>query len=55
MPIKYFAAVVAMILMISFLVPVVLKLKDVALGVVISVGIAMMLVDLAQSLKSKED
>jgi len=55
MPIKYFAAVVAVILMISFLVPVVLKLKDVALGVVISVGIAMMLVDLAQSLKSKED
>jgi hypothetical protein len=55
MPIKYFAAVVAVILMISFLVPVVLKLKDVALGVVISVGIAMMLVDLAQSLKSKEE
>ena len=55
MPIKIFAAVVAVILMISFLVPVVLKLKDVALGVVISIGIAMMLVDLAQSLKSKED
>jgi len=55
MPIKLFAAVVAVILMISFLVPVVLKLKDVALGVVISIGIAMMLVDLAQSLKSKED
>jgi len=55
MPIKFFAAVVAVILMISFLVPVVLKLKDVALGVVIAVGIAMMLVDLLQSLKSKED
>ena len=55
MPIKIFAAIVAVILMIGFLVPVVLKLKDVALGVVISVGIAMMLVDLAQSLKSKEE
>lgn len=55
MPIKFFAAVVAVILMVSFLVPVVLKLKDVPLGVVISVGIAMMLVDLLQSLKSKED
>ena len=55
MPIKFFAAVVAVILMVSFLVPVVLKLKDVALGVVISIGIAMMLADLAQSLKSKED
>jgi len=55
MLIKYFAAVVALVLVIAFLVPVVLKLKDVALGVVISIGIAMMLVDLAQSLKSKED
>lgn len=55
MPIKLFAAVVAVILMIGFLAPVVLKLKDVPLGIVISVGIAMMLVDLLQSLKSKED
>ncbi len=55
MPIKLFAAFVAVILMVGFLVPVVLKLKDVALGVVISIGIAMMLVDLVQSLKSKDD
>jgi len=55
MPIKFFAAVVAVILMIGFLVPVVLKLKDVALGAVISIGIALMLVDLLQSLKSKDD
>ena len=55
MPIKFFAAIVAVILVVGFLVPVVLKLKDVALGGVISIGIAMMLVDLAQSLKSKED
>ena len=45
----------AVILVVGFLVPVVLKLKDVALGVVICIGIAMMLVDLLQSLKSKED
>jgi len=55
MPIKIFAAVVAVILMVGFLVPVVLKLKDVALGAVISIGIAMMLADLLQSLRSKED
>jgi hypothetical protein len=55
MLIKYFAAVVALVLVVAFLVPVVLKLKDVALGAVISVGIAMMLVDLLQSLKSKDD
>jgi hypothetical protein len=33
----------------------VFKLKDVALGVVICIGVAMMLVDLLQSLKSKDD
>ena len=55
MPIKLFAAVVAVVLMVGFLVPVVLKLKDVALGAVIAIGIAMMLVDLLQSLKSKDD
>ncbi|MEK6244141.1 MAG: hypothetical protein AABM33_06530 [Pseudomonadota bacterium] len=55
MPIKIFAAVIAVALMLSFLSPVVLKLKDVALGVVILIGIIMMLVDLWQSLRSEED
>jgi len=55
MPFKIFAGVVAVVLMAGFLLPPVFKLKDVALGVVISIGIAMMLVDLLQSLKSKED
>jgi hypothetical protein len=55
MPIKIFAAVVAVILIIVYLIPVVFKLKDFALGVVILVGIAMMLVDLWQSLQSKDD
>lgn len=55
MPIKIFAAVVAIALVLSFLSPVVFKLKEVALGVMILIGIAMMLVDLLQSLKSKED
>lgn len=55
MPIKYFAAVVAVFLVIAFLVPVVLKLKDVALGVVICIGIGLMLVDLLHSLRSEDD
>ena len=55
MPIKIFAAIVAVALLLSFLTPVVFKLKDVALGVVIVIGIAMMLVDLWQSLQSKDD
>ena len=55
MPIKIFAAVVAVVLVLCFLAPPVLKLKDVALGVVILIGIVMMLVDLWQSLQKKED
>lgn len=54
MPVKIFAALVAVVLMIGFLAPVVLKLKEVALGVVIVVGIAMMLVDLWQSFREKD-
>ena len=55
MPIKIFAAVVAVVLVLCFLGAPVVKLKDVALGVVITIGIVMMLVDLWQSLQSKED
>jgi hypothetical protein len=55
MLIKYIAAVVAVVLMLGFLAPPVLKLKDIALGVVILIGIAMMLADLWQSLRAKDD
>jgi hypothetical protein len=55
MLIKYLAGAVAAILLVAYLLPVVLKLKDMALGAVVAIGIAMMLVDLLQSLKSKED
>jgi sugar phosphate permease len=55
MPIKIFAAIVTIVLVLGFLSPVVFKLKQVALGVIILIGIAMMLVDLWQSLQSKED
>lgn len=55
MLIKYISAVVAVVMMLCFLAPPVLKLKDIALGVIILIGIAMMLVDLWQSLQAKED
>ena len=55
MLIKYISAVFAVAMVLCFLVPPVLKLKDVALGAVISIGVVMMLVDLWQSLKKKED
>lgn len=55
MGIKIAAGAVAFLLMLSYLLAPVLKLKDVALGVVIAIGVAMMAVDLWQSLKSKDD
>jgi hypothetical protein len=52
---KVFAGIVAVVLMLSYLLPVVIKLKEVSLGVVILIALTMMLVDLRQSLKSRED
>lgn len=55
MGVKHAAAVVAVFLMLAYLVPPIFKLKDIALGAVICIGLALMLVDLVQSLKSKDD
>jgi hypothetical protein len=54
MPVKIFAAVVSVVLVIGYLAPVVLKLKEAALAIVIAIGIAMMLVDLWQSFRERE-
>lgn len=54
MGVKIAAGVVAVILILGYLLPPVFKLKEVALGVVICIGIAMMLVDLVQSMR-KDD
>jgi hypothetical protein len=55
MAIKIFSGIVAVILMLVYLAPVMLKLRDPALVLVMLVGIALMLVDLWQSLQSKND
>lgn len=55
MPFKIFAGVVAVALMAGFLLPPVLKLKDLELGLVIAIGFALMVADFLQSLKSKDD
>ena len=52
---KTLAGILAVFLMLLYLSPVVLKLKDGALTVVVAAGVIMMLVDLWQSLQSKED
>lgn len=54
MGVKIAAGVVAVILVVGYLLPPVFKLKEVALGVVICIGIALMLVDLVQSMR-KDD
>ena len=54
MLLKLFAALVAVVLVVAYLIPPIYKLQDVELGVVVLIGIAMMLVDLVQSLR-KDD
>lgn len=55
MAFKILAGIIAAALLIAFLAPPVFKLQDLALGGVILIGVAMMLVDLWQSLQSKDD
>jgi len=55
MGIKVAAAVVAVILMFGYLLALATKLKEIDLAIVIAIGLAMMLVDLWQSFKSKDD
>lgn len=55
MGLKIFAGIVGATLLLLYVGPVVLKLKEIALSVVALLGIGMMLVDFWQSLRSKED
>lgn len=55
MAFKIVAGIVAAALLIVFISPVVVKLKDAALGVVVLIGLTMMITDLWQSLKSADD
>lgn len=55
MPLKIFAGLLAIVLMLAYLLPMLFKLKSIALGVVILIGLAMMLVDLWQSLQAREE
>lgn len=54
MPFKIFAGVVAVALFVSFVVPYVLKMKDIPFAIVILVGFALMAVDLWHSLWKDE-
>ena len=55
MGIKIAAGLVAAGLMLAYLLAPVFKLKEIELAIVILIGLAMMFVDLWQSMKSKDD
>jgi hypothetical protein len=52
---KYLWALIAVFLMLAYLAPQIVKMKDVALSAVIVIGLVMMGIDLWQSLQSKEE
>lgn len=52
---KIFSAVISITLLIGFVTPVVWKLKDPALTIIVLIGLTMMLVEVWQSLQSKDD
>lgn len=54
MALKIAAGILAVTLMLIYLAPVVVKLREPALTVVVVAGLVMMLIDLWQSLRSKE-
>jgi uncharacterized membrane protein len=55
MIVKIISGIVAVALLVAFLLPVVIKLKEVALGVVVLIGLGLMARDLWESLREKED
>ena len=55
MPFKIISSIVAAALLLIFIGPVVVKLKDVALSCVVLIGVVMMFADIWQSLRSKDD
>lgn len=55
MPYKIVAGILAAALMLIYMAPVVWRLQDIALWIVTGIGAVMMLVDLWQSLQSKDD
>lgn len=55
MPLKIFAGVLGVGLLIVFIGPVAVKLKELSLAAVALIGVGMALVDLWHSIRSKED
>jgi uncharacterized membrane protein YwaF len=55
MVLKVITGIIAVLLLAGFAVPYLLKMKDLALGIVIVAGLGMMLWDLWESLQEKDE
>jgi hypothetical protein len=55
MAVKVISGIVGAALLMIYMAPVVLRLKEISLSVIVLLGLGMMLVDLWQSWQSKED
>jgi hypothetical protein len=55
MPFRIISGIVAAGLLITYIAPVAIKLRDIPFSIVVLVGLAMTLTDLWQSLRSKDD
>jgi hypothetical protein len=55
MPLKIVYSVMAVVLMLLYLSPVLYRLQQLDLTIAVLIGLSMMLVDVWQALKSKED
>jgi hypothetical protein len=51
---KLIFGVIAVALVAAYVVPIALKMRDYSLGVVVALGLLMMIVDMLQSLRSKD-
>jgi hypothetical protein len=54
MIVKIVCGIIALTLVLAFVLPTAIKIKSIALSVVISIGVVMMLIDLWQSLREND-
>ena len=55
MAFRIFAGIVAIVLFIAFVAPVAIKLKEISLGAVILIGVGLMVWDLWETLRAKDE
>lgn len=51
---KFITGIIAIVLVLAYVTPLAVKLKEISLAVVIAIAVVMMLVDMFQTLRSKD-